>query len=62
MMDIDMNLTFGIVDWFMGTSDRKRRLLRHVFNGYDETQIKPDIRQAIAKRTLKQPPVTQQPA
>ena len=59
MISINMNLTFPIADWFMGTSDPKRGLLGHVFNGHDETRIKPELRQAIAKHTLKQPPLTQ---
>jgi DNA-binding transcriptional MocR family regulator len=62
MMDINMNLTFPIADWVMGTSDLNRGLLGHVFNGYDEAYIKPELRQAIAKHTHKQPPLTQQPA
>jgi hypothetical protein len=61
-MNINMNLTFPIANRFMDTSDLKRGLLGHVFNGYDETHINPELRQAIAKHTLKQPPVTQQPA
>jgi hypothetical protein len=46
----------------MGTSDLKRGLLGHVLNGYDEKHIKPELRQAMARHTLKQPPLTQQPA
>ena len=56
MMDINMNLTVPIADWLMGTSDLKRGLVGHVFNGYNESHIKPELRQAIAKHTLKQPP------
>jgi hypothetical protein len=55
-MDINMNLTVPIADWLMGTSDLKRGLVGHVFNGYNESHIKPELRQAIAKHTLKQPP------
>ena len=62
MMDINMNLTFPIADWVMGTSDLKRGLFGHLFNGYNEMHIKPELRQAIEKHTLKQPPLTQQPA
>jgi hypothetical protein len=60
--DISMNLNCPIADWFMDTSDLKRVLLGHVFNGYREIRIKPEFRQAIARHKLKQPPLTQQPA
>lgn len=59
MMDINMNLTFPIADWIMGTSDLDRGLIGHIFNGYNEKHIKPELRQAIDKHTLK--PLTQQP-
>ena len=36
MMHVNMNLTFPIADWAMKTSDLKRGLLGHLFNGYDE--------------------------
>jgi hypothetical protein len=42
-----MNLSFPIADWFMGTSDLKRGLLGHLFNGYDETHIKPELRPIV---------------
>jgi hypothetical protein len=62
MMDINMNLTFPIADWVMGTSDLKRGLLGHVFNGYSEKYIKPELKETIAKHSLKDLPLTQQPA
>jgi hypothetical protein len=52
MMDRNMNLTFPIADWLMGTSDLDRGLLGHIFNGYDETHIKPGLRPVIARHTL----------
>jgi hypothetical protein len=52
MMDRNMNLTFPIADWLMGTSDLDRGLLGHLFNGYDESHIKPALRPAIARHTL----------
>ena len=44
MMDINVNPTFIISDWFLGTSDLKRGLLGYVFNDFDETHIKPELR------------------
>ena len=52
MMDRNMNLTFPIADWLMGTSDLERGLLGHIFNGYDESHIKPELRPVIARHTL----------
>jgi sterol desaturase/sphingolipid hydroxylase (fatty acid hydroxylase superfamily) len=36
MTKINMNLTFPIADWLFKTSDLKRSLLGHLFNGYSE--------------------------
>jgi hypothetical protein len=44
MMERNMNLTFPIADWLFGTSDLDRGLLGHLFNGYDETHLKKDLR------------------
>jgi hypothetical protein len=44
MMDINMNLTFPIADWLMGTSDLNRGLLGHLFNGYNMKHVKPEVR------------------
>jgi sterol desaturase/sphingolipid hydroxylase (fatty acid hydroxylase superfamily) len=62
MMDINMNLTFPIADWLMGTSDLKRGLLGHLFNGYSEKHIKPELKEAIEKHSLKGQPLTQRHA
>lgn len=35
MMERNFNLTYPIADWLFGTSDLKRGLLGHLFNGYD---------------------------
>ena len=35
MMHCNMNLTFPLADWAMGTSDLRRGLLGHLFNGYE---------------------------
>ena len=49
MMHCNMNLTFPVADWAMGTSDLNRGLLGHLFNGYDETHVKPELKPVIAK-------------
>lgn len=49
MMHKNMNLTFPIADWLMKTSDLNRGLLGHLFNGYDETHIKPELKPIIAR-------------
>jgi hypothetical protein len=50
MMERNMNLTFPIADWFFGTSDLKRGILGHVFNGYSTKHLRSDLR-----RTGKRP-------
>lgn len=54
MMARNMNLTFPIADWVMGTSDLDRGLLGHVFNGYDTRFVKPEIAATMKKMTLEQ--------
>lgn len=49
MMKYNMNLTFPIADWFMGTTDLNRGLLGHLFNGYSEKHVKPELRPIIAR-------------
>lgn len=44
MMELNMNLTFPIADWMFGTSDLDRGLFGHLFNGYDETHLKKNLR------------------
>jgi hypothetical protein len=46
MMERNMNLTFPIADPVLGTSDLNRGLLGHLFNGYDETHVKTDLRRS----------------
>jgi len=54
MMHCNMNLTFPVADWAMGTSDLKRGLLGHLFNGYDERHIKEDLKPVMVRfRTAK---------
>ena len=49
MMKYNMNLTFPIADWFMGTTDLRRRLLGHLFNGYSETHVKEELKPLIQR-------------
>jgi hypothetical protein len=44
MMERNMNLTFPIMDWLFGTSDLNRGLLGHLFNGYDNSHVRTDMR------------------
>jgi hypothetical protein len=53
MMDVNMNLTFPIMDWLFGTSDLNRGLLGHLFNGYNNDHVKKDLR-----KTSKTPRVS----
>jgi hypothetical protein len=62
MMSVNMNLTFPIADWFMGTTDLNRSLLGTIFNGYNEDHVKPELkltmdrfRRADAPRILSEP-------
>jgi len=50
MMERNMNLTFPVMDYLLGTSDLNRGLLGHVFNGYSTRYVKTDMR-----RTSKTP-------
>jgi hypothetical protein len=49
MMRLNMNLTFPIADWLMGTSDLNRSLLGTLFNGYDEAHVKPELKPTIER-------------
>lgn len=49
MMHCNMNLTFPIADWAMNTSDLRRGLLGHLFNGYDESHVKDELKPLIAR-------------
>jgi hypothetical protein len=54
MMHCNMNLTFPIADWAMKTSDLNRGLLGHLFNGYDQTYVKEELKPVMARfRTAK---------
>ena len=49
MMDLNMNLTFPIADWMMGTSDLDRGLAGHLLNGYSMKHVKPELRAKVEK-------------
>ena len=49
MMHVNMNLSLPIADWALGTSDLKRGLFGHIFNGYDERHIKDKLKTVIAR-------------
>ena len=49
MMHCNMNLTLPIADWAMKTSDLKRGLLGHLFNGYDERYVKDELKPVMAR-------------
>ena len=49
MMKYNMNLTFPIADWALGTSDLRRGLTGHLFNGYSEKHVKEELRPIITK-------------
>jgi hypothetical protein len=48
MMERNFNLTYPIADWFFGTSDLKCGLLKHIFNGYDSSTVRTDLRRSVA--------------
>lgn len=49
MMKYNMNLTYPIADWFMNTSDLRRGLFGHLFNGYSEKYVKEELKPIIAR-------------
>ena len=49
MMKYNMNLSYPIADWLMQTSDLRRGLLGHLFNGYSEQHIKEELKPVIAR-------------
>ncbi|MGE0800006.1 MAG: sterol desaturase family protein [Lautropia sp.] len=58
MMHYNMNLTFPIADWLMGTSDLKRGLLGHLFNGYSTRHVKEELKPIIQRFRLDDSRVT----
>jgi hypothetical protein len=55
MMSHNMNLTFPIADWLMGTSDVKRGLLGTLFNGYDDRYVREELRPTISRWRQERP-------
>jgi hypothetical protein len=49
MMHKNMNLTFPIADWIMGTSDLDRGLIGTLLNGYDESYVKSGLKPVVAR-------------
>jgi len=49
MMHVNMNLTLPIADWALGTSDLRRGLFGHLFNGMNERYIKDELKPVIAR-------------
>ena len=58
MMHYNMNLTFPIADWFMGTSDLRRGLLGHLFNGYETRFVKDELKPIVQRFRLDDSRVT----
>jgi Fatty acid hydroxylase superfamily len=46
MMEKNFNLTYPIADWLFATSDLRRGLLGHLFNGYNSRYVRQDLRRA----------------
>jgi len=44
MMERNFNLTYPIADWLFGTSDLRRGLIGHVFNGLDRSRVRTDLK------------------
>ena len=44
MMERNFNLTYPIADWLFRTSDLRRGLFGHLFNGYDTGHVRTDLR------------------
>jgi Fatty acid hydroxylase len=48
MMELNMNVTFPVTDWLLGTSDLNRGLFGHLFNGYETKYVKQNL-EAVPK-------------
>ncbi|MEO8345812.1 MAG: fatty acid hydroxylase family protein [Betaproteobacteria bacterium] len=49
MMHCNMNLTFPVADWALNTSDLRRGLLGHLFNGYSDKYVKEELKPVMAR-------------
>jgi hypothetical protein len=58
MMTHNMNLTFPIADWVMGTSDVDRGLAGTLLNGYNEDHIRAELVSTIERFRREDAPVT----
>ncbi len=58
MMNLNMNLTFPIADWIMGTSDLNRGLVGTIFNGTNEAHVKPELKPTIERFRRPDAPVS----
>lgn len=58
MMTHNMNLTFPIADWVMGTSDVQRGLIGTLLNGYNEDYVKPELKPVIERFRRADAPVS----
>jgi hypothetical protein len=58
MMKYNMNLTFPIADWVMGTTDLDRGLIGHLLNGYSEKHVKEELKPIIKRFRLDDSRVT----
>jgi hypothetical protein len=48
MMEKNFNLTYPIADWLFATTDLERGLVGHVFNGYDTSHVRGDLKKTRA--------------
>ena len=55
MMDLNMNLTFPIMDWAFGTTDLDRGLLGHLFNGYSTKHVRKNMRRTSVTPRVSSP-------
>jgi hypothetical protein len=55
MMEVNMNLTFPIMDWLLGTSDLDRGLIGHLLNGYDSRHVKTGLRKTSRTPRVETP-------
>lgn len=58
MMKYNMNLTFPIADWILGSSDLRRGFFGTIFNGYSEAHVKEELRPVIDRFRRDQSRVT----
>lgn len=58
MMSHNMNLTFPIADWAMGTSDLDRGLVGTLLNGYSERHVRAELKPLVERFRRADAPVT----